>query len=121
MSLLNGKHDKPLFGRKADFYSLRYQVMAVADKELVRANDRGRAEFSNQHEGYAMILAEIEEAEAELQNAKLHLGKVRACVREEIPVADDELRNLYDAAISMAAEAIQAAAMCTKFRKSLPH
>jgi hypothetical protein len=85
--------------------------------ELDSASIENGSTFNSQHEGYAIILEEVQEAKEELdrveQKLKLLWGATR---RDEYPVEAIQMLNHY--AKLVACEAIQVAAMSTKFMNS---
>lgn len=104
------------------------KIPALVDEELAAANAK-HPPFNSAHEGYAVMLEEVDEVRDELAELDLHIGRVWRSVRH-----DDDLHALQFArrvkirAISLAAEAIQVAAMAekmcnclTKIRKSDRH
>lgn len=100
---------------------LRKEVEAAAMAELSRAN-KAFPLFSSHHEGYAVILEELEEAQEAMDTLKSSMGvlwdRVRgkeiACFleKETSPVA------MYNQAIDAACEMIQTAAMLLKYETS---
>lgn len=96
--------------------AIRPDVEKLVSKELQSANEKFGM-FHSQHEGYAIILEEFEEAKDDLDVLEFDLN----CSWNYIKcnVDDEELnRNLRDIkinAISLAVEAIQVAAMAQKF------
>lgn len=89
------------------------QVRELVDVELAAANERF-PQFHSAHEGYAVILEEVEELEEPIENIKLHMNCIFADIR-----ANRSSRGLIDCvlnqAVHAACEAIQVAAMCQKF------
>ena len=75
--------------------------------------------FASAHEGYAVLLEEVEEAEKELRETREHLGRLWKHVK-----LDNEEHMLhaacyvYNSAVNLAAEAIQVAAMAKKILAS---
>lgn len=102
---------------------LRKEIEAAAQAELNRANTIFPI-FSSAHEGYAVALEEIEEAEEAMENVKSSMGVMWDRVRgksiahfldkETTPVA------IYRQAIDAACEMVQAAAMLLKYEMSMP-
>jgi nitrate/nitrite-specific signal transduction histidine kinase len=85
--------------------------------ELERANEEYGDKFNSMHEGYAVIMEEVQEAKEELDRAeqklKLLWGAIR---RDEYPA--EAIQMLHHYAKLVACEAIQVAAMGTKFMNS---
>lgn len=85
--------------------------------ELDRANEKF-PQFASSHEGYAILLEEIEEAENEMNSIKSWLEELW----EEIKLNDLEhqkihIEDIQDRAKNAIEELIQVAAMCEKFSK----
>ncbi len=101
---------------------LRNEVKDIVTSELERANKKFPL-FNSDHEGYAVILEEKEETEEALQvlrsQIKLLWDKVRGKM-PTVPLPGDSFSTgkAYDAAVNVACEAIQAAAMILKHRDS---
>lgn len=90
------------------------QVRELVATELAAAN-RKHPPFHSQHEGYAVILEEMQETEEATRLAKIDLEIAWRNIRDDIS-ADVEISGLKDRAIQVACEAIQVAAMCDKFK-----
>lgn len=91
------------------------KIPALVDEELEAANAI-HSFFHNQHEGYAVLLEEAEEAKAELINVELNLKQLWNCVKSDNALyADGWARDVEKSAVRLAAEAIQVAAMARKF------
>jgi hypothetical protein len=92
-------------------------VNILAGIELEKAAIENGSTFNSQHEGYAVILEEVQEAKEELdrveQKLKLVWGATR---RDEYPAEAIQMLNHY--AKLVACEAIQAAAMAQKLMNS---
>ena len=86
-------------------------VRALVDKELTAANERF-PQFHSAHEGYAVILEEVEECEGEFDAMQYCLNCLWRQTKRNVPTEPKELQN---AAVRLACEAIQVAAMCRKF------
>ena len=87
------------------------QVRGLVEVELAAANERF-PQFHSQHEGWAVILEEVQECEREIDNMKFQLKRLWDHVKHnEQPYP----MRVYDRAINAACEAIQVAAMCKKF------
>ena len=91
-------------------------VSGLVPQELERAS-RNWPLFASDHEGMSILLEEIEETEDELKQVKKLYSKLWGFVKE-----DGQLLTLPDeikaAALQLAAEAIQVAAMAEKLKKS---
>lgn len=89
-------------------------VGILVDKELIEANKTNGQTFIDKHQGYAVILEEVQEAEEELERVKQKLKFVwGATRRNEYPKRAIEMLR-YSAKL-LACEAIQTAAMAQKF------
>lgn len=88
-------------------------IRALVDKELAAANKRF-PQFHSRHEGYAVILEEMEELKEEVEKADSYLAFAWGEIR-----IDDDCEDFISCveryAINAACEAIQVAAMCKKF------
>jgi len=88
-------------------------IKVLATKELISANNKFPM-FQSTHEGYAVLLEEVEEVNLELLRVKRKMSRVwYRTKRNKSTVADIE--EMRDIAINMAAESIQVIAMCQKF------
>lgn len=91
-------------------------IRALVDKELAAANERF-PQFHSQHEGWAVILEEVNELSAETALVEKTANELWEHIKSNKPSGVIE----YDAdwvgryAINAACEAIQVAAMCKKF------
>ena len=85
-------------------------VRQLVDVELAAANERF-PQFHSQHEGWAVLKEEAEEAEEEVSKMKLLLECAWGNITSDLP-ANEDIRCLKQHAINAACEAIQAAAMC---------
>lgn len=85
----------------------------LANEELVYANLKFPL-FSSNHEGYAVIKEEIEEAIEESNGVVDNLEVLWSVIREN-GVGLESIGYIKDYAIKAAAEFIQVAAMCEKY------
>lgn len=74
--------------------------------------------FSSPHEGYAVILEELEEAQGDLKTLDFLTDGLWACVKRDEYMDDDYLKRFRLRAIHAAGELIQVAAMVEKYRHS---
>ena len=88
-------------------------IRNLVEIELAAANERF-PQFRSQHEGYAVILEEFDEAKEQLEAAELFLDHMWDNVRHDSP-ARLSAESLMMFSINAACEAIQVAAMCRKF------
>lgn len=95
------------------------KIPALVAEELAAAN-AVHSFFHSPHEGYAVLLEEVEEVKEELRCVEDNLmrlwGRVRADDFKSIP---GWARYLENAAMQLAAEAIQVAAMARKLQDGL--
>ena len=90
------------------------EVGLLVSKELIEANKINGQTFVDKHQGYAVILEEVQETEEELDRVKQKLKFVwGATRRNEYPKEAIEMLNHYSKLL--ACEAIQTAAMAQKF------
>ena len=87
----------------------------VAD-ELKRAN-LTHPHFHSPHEGWAVILEEVEEAKKEMDDIELWVEGLKYDVfSDSYQAANKLVKDIRDKAVRLAAEAIQIAAMCDKWK-----
>lgn len=90
------------------------EVQALFDKELQKAN-KNNPQYHSAHEGYAVLLEEVEEASAELGHLEFRTESIWDIIKND----DGHLKaNIEEAkmfASSLVQEAIQVGAMCDKF------
>ena len=93
--------------------AIENDVRALVDKELAAANERF-PQFHSAHEGWAVILEEVIETEAEMKTVR---DSTEGMFRFVLNNADAKCaaKKIEYAAIHAACEAIQVAAMCRKF------
>lgn len=94
-------------------FSVYKEVIELAEKELQEAN-KIHEKFHSTHEGYAVILEELQEAEEELNLCKDSLSYLWENIRKD-ENGVDHAKILKIEAVSMACEAIQVAAMVQKY------
>ena len=93
------------------------ELRKLVDLELEAAN-RENPPFHSPHEGYAVILEEVEEAGTELASVKQDLKIIWGLIcRNEAGRMMTWARYLEKTAVHLAAEAIQVAAMAKKFQQ----
>ena len=101
---------------------LRKEIEAAAQAELNRANAKFPL-FSGPHEGYAVTLEEVEEAQEAMENVKSSMKVLWDRVKgvEIARFLDDETKPIaiYNQAIDAACEMVQAAAMLLKYEMSV--
>lgn len=93
-------------------------IDAIVNKELIEANKK-YPYFSSLHEGYGVILEEVEETEAELQEVRKYLGYAWQMIKSnDAKLAINHVCRLKSAAKALMAEACQVAAMAQKILDS---
>lgn len=96
------------------------KLPALVEEELEAANVMHTV-FHSPHEGYAVLLEEVEETHAELIDMEVSLKNLWGCVKTD--QADGGVtwaRDVEVRAVHLAAEAIQVAAMARKFQAIEP-
>lgn len=95
---------------------VRIDVEKLVSKELQNANDKFGM-FNSLHEGYAIILEELEEVKDDLNALEMDLNYLWYCIKNDIVDEDfyENLKTIKTNAIALAVEAIQVAAMAQKF------
>lgn len=95
------------------------KIPALVAEELAAANVVHNL-FHSPHEGYAVLLEEVEEVKEEMRCMESNLGRLWGCVRADAFKSIPEwARYLENSAMQLAAEAIQVAAMARKMQDSL--
>ena len=102
---------KPVFSDGMD--TLRNEVDQIVPRELERANKKF-PQFHSDHESWAVILEEVTEAEVEMKTIRGNIDGMFDLVRNNVD-AKWVAEKMEYAAINLACEAIQVAAMCKKF------
>lgn len=94
---------------------IKHEIEALADKELEAALNKFGLNNSN-HESFAVLREEIDEAHAELESIEYLSARIWQLTKENAsPEALREVyTNAYDTAINLAVEAAQCAAMARK-------
>lgn len=86
-------------------------------KEELEASNAAHPAFSSQHEGYAVLLEEVEEAREEMFMVNDRLEALWGNVKMDYEyLAEANAKEIEDYAMRLAAEAVQVAAMARKFR-----
>lgn len=94
--------------------NLENSIKAIINKELTDANKK-YPPFSSLHEGYGVILEEVEETEAELENVRKYLGYAWEQIKKNnSATAITQICRVRFAARALMAEACQVAAMAQK-------
>jgi hypothetical protein len=93
------------------------QVEKLTAAELARSYEKFPA-FNGPHEGYAVILEEVDELKDEVNVLECDMGGLWQAVKHnEKP--NDRLKIIKNLALNTSAEAIQVAAMAQKFIDSM--
>lgn len=104
-----------MFSTNATYYLLR-----CLDEEIVNAEKWGKAYASN-HEAYAVLKEEVEEAGEDLDTIKYSLDTFWDLIKVNAnkDCTEQSIKDLKDAAYSMAKESIQVVAVCYKILTTL--
>lgn len=90
-------------------------VEKLADNELLRANAKF-PQFNSAHEGYAVILEEVDEHEDDAREIQRWIAVMWPWIKKnDLQQVKPCVENLRKCALHAAAEAIQIAAMAQKF------
>ncbi len=100
--------------------AVREDVESLVQKELDSANKKFPL-FSSPHEGYAVMLEELEEAECELSAVHNDVYNMWVAVKVNDVSSIAFAEGVKENAIKLACEAIQVAAMAQKFMDSWEH
>lgn len=74
--------------------------------------------YASEHEGYAVLLEEVEEAADNLKYINLCMNELWNEVKSDA-VSKDFLNSIKLGAIELAKEAVQCAAVCERFQKTI--
>lgn len=88
-------------------------IEALVEKELNAANET-YPPFASMHEAYAVIKEEMDEVDFERDNAQYYFENAWENIKKDNPYAKVNLVDVHYAAIRLAVEAVQVAAMCKK-------
>lgn len=91
------------------------KVLELVEMELTAANEK-HPPFASQHEGYAVIKEEIEEARAPINALEQHFGYAWDTIKHDAS-AKERVEMCKHFAVWAACELIQVAAMCQKFQE----
>ena len=95
--------------------AVRKDVRRLVNKELEAANKRF-PQFASPHEGQNVVREELEEAERAIVPLKLYIEtRMWNMVKANQTVPKDDFKAIREAAVNLAIEAIQVAAMAKKF------
>lgn len=99
--------------------AIEKSVKELVKEELKAANERFSL-FNSAHEGYAVILEEVDECEHEMKQLKIWQNDFWDMVKNNnLEMQERLLKGIYIRAVNLAIEAIQVSAMCEKYRLSL--
>lgn len=91
------------------------QVRALAGVEYDSANS-AHGPLASMHEGWAVAREEMDETEDALAEAEYHMHNAWDAIRKDDSItAKTEMDAAYIAAIQIASEALQVAAVCKRF------
>lgn len=93
----------------------RQTLEPLIQQELAEAN-KEHLPFASYHEGFAVILEELEETEEVLNDIKEELKKMWRSVRHDIP-PNASADSIYNKSFALIAEAIQVGAMARKMQE----
>ena len=98
---------------------LTAKIVQLISEEYDRATEKFGAAHNSNHESYAVILEEYEEAVENSYTFKIYLENFWMNIKnnekdKDFPVSEQNLPNMYDSAMYAACEWIQVAAMCHK-------
>lgn len=93
--------------------AIENQVRELVKVELDAANERF-PQFHSQHEGWAVILEELEETKEQLEAVERFLSYAWNRIKNDV-TAREQIDTVALIAENAACEAIQVAAMCKKF------
>lgn len=94
--------------------TVQSDIEALVNVELAEAN-KVNPPFCSAHEGYAVILEEIDEANMEVADTEYFIDALWAAVKQNKPeMVKAAAQKLNKTAVRLACEAVQVAAMCNK-------
>ena len=97
----------------------RENVQNAVLAELANAVKNYGEVYNSQHEGYAVLLEEVEEAADDLTYIKNNLAVLWQSIKTNDLKDTTLLTDIEGTAQMLALEAVQIAAVCTKFKESL--
>lgn len=74
--------------------------------------------YASEHEGYAVLMEECQEAAESDKDMQEHLEKLWTSIRQN-EFSNFELSLIYNFAIGLAEEAVQVAAVCERFMETV--
>ena len=97
----------------------REKVQDAVLAELANATKNYGREYHSLHEGYAVLLEEVEEAADNLEYIKKNMGVLWQSIKSNDLSETVLLTDIEGTAQMLALEAIQIAAVCTKFKRGM--
>lgn len=88
-------------------------IRNLVEIELAAANEQF-PQFHSAHEGYAVMLEELDELVNETKLAQIYMGLLWENIKGDA-FCDEDVKDVLKHAVNAACEAIQVAAMCEKF------
>ena len=93
------------------------QLSGAVESELKNIRRVYGQQYNSLHEGYAVLLEEVEEAESELERVKDELSELWLCIKQnDNKGAAEALRRIDTHAYFMLQEVTQVVAVTRKFR-----
>lgn len=74
--------------------------------------------YHSEHEGFAVLMEECQEAAESDKDMQEHLENLWKSIREN-QISEFELSQIYNYAIGLAEEAVQVAAVCGRFMETI--
>lgn len=94
------------------------QVAALVDLEYKYAKET-HGSYHSLHEGYAVMLEEVEECQKELRDIEGLVADLWDATKEDkVPTAKLDVETIESAAVRLASEAIQVAAVARKIKET---
>lgn len=91
-------------------------LVELEHKTIVQKYGEG---YHSNHEAYAVLLEEIEEAHEKLEIIKRWHDRLWSCIREDMGNLEDKISRIEHNAKQLAAEAVQIAAVARRWRGGL--
>ena len=93
------------------------ELNGAVQSELINIRNVYGKQYASLHEGYAVLLEEVEEAESELERVKEELAELWTCIKQnDNKGASEALRRIQTHAYFMLTETTQINAVTMKFR-----
>ena len=95
-------------------------IYAAIEAEKKKAAEKHGKKFASAHEGYAVMLEEMDEAIAEMELVKNAMGYLWTYTKQDAyQTASGEALMVYKRAVALMLETAQLAAMALKFRDTI--